>query len=101
MLNVIENIMEQMNISSTIASSLTLLILIILSAFLAKISDLVITFIFKRAVNKTKTTFDNDLIEALHKPIYYSVFFTRSHLAFILFLYSGSSLNILDLDEHS
>ena len=50
MLNVIENIMLQMNISSTIASPLTLLILIILSAFLAKISDLVITFIFKRAV---------------------------------------------------
>tara|TARA_Y100001970_G_scaffold293326_1_gene439368 strand:+ start:1038 stop:2123 length:1086 start_codon:yes stop_codon:yes gene_type:complete len=76
MLNVIENIMQQMNISSSIASPITLLILIVLSAFLAKISDLIITFIFKRAVNKTKTNLDNDLIEALHKPIYYSIFFT-------------------------
>ena len=76
MLNLIENIMQQMNLSSGFASPIALLILIVLSAILAKLADLVIIFIFKRAVNKTKTTLDDDLIQALHKPIYYSIFFT-------------------------
>ena len=49
---------------------------------LAKITDLVFTRIFKRLVAKTKTNFDDKIIDLLHKPIFYSIIFIGFTFAF-------------------
>ena len=51
------------------------LTLVILSIVAAKLVDMVFTFIFKRVVNKTKTTLDDRILQLLHKPIFYSILF--------------------------
>ena len=49
--------------------------ILILFAFilLAKIADIIFTRILKRLAAKTKTLFDDQIIELLHKPIFYSI----------------------------
>ena len=51
------------------------LTIIALSIITAKLVDMVFTFIFKRVVNKTKTTLDDRILHLLHKPIFYSILF--------------------------
>ena len=52
-----------------------LLSILILFAFilLAKIADIIFTRILKRLAAKTKTLFDDQIIELLHKPIFYTI----------------------------
>ena len=76
MQTIIENILEYANLGSDLIMPITVLLFIIVSAIIAKSSDFIFTVIFKKAVNKTNTTLDNELVEVLHKPIYYSIFFT-------------------------
>ena len=48
--------------------------LIVLGSFIvAKIADLVISRIARRATRKTKTEIDDQLIEVLHRPVFWSV----------------------------
>ncbi|MDB3868554.1 mechanosensitive ion channel family protein [Candidatus Marinimicrobia bacterium] len=56
-------------------SSIYFIILIFASAFLAKLADWILSGIIFRFTKKTETRFDDKLVDALHKPIYYSVFF--------------------------
>ena len=50
-------------------------VLIVASILFAKIIDVVFISFLSRIVQKTKTTIDDSIIEALHKPIYYSLLF--------------------------
>ena len=45
------------------------------SLVVAKISDLIFSFFIKRVVAKTKSSIDDQIIDYLHKPIYYSILF--------------------------
>ena len=47
--------------------------LIFLSVISAKCVDIIFSFIFKRLVNKTKTSLDDQMLALLHRPIFYSV----------------------------
>lgn len=49
--------------------------LILLSIVFAKCVDVVFTIIFKKMVDKTKTTLDDKILHLLHKPIFYSILF--------------------------
>ena len=51
------------------------LVLVALSIAVAKLVDLIFTFIFKKLVDKTKTRFDDQILQLLHKPIFYSILF--------------------------
>ena len=50
-------------------------VLIVASILFAKIIDVIFISFLSRLVQKTKTTIDDSIIEALHKPIYYSLLF--------------------------
>ena len=56
-------------------TSIYFIVLILTSALLAKLADWILSGIIFRFTKKTKTRFDDKLVDALHKPIYYSVFF--------------------------
>ena len=56
-------------------TSIYFIVLILASAFLAKFADWILSGIILRFTKQTETTFDDKLVDALHKPIYYSVFF--------------------------
>jgi len=49
--------------------------LIVLSFLFAKISDFVFSFLIKKIVAKTSSDIDNQIVDYLHKPIYYSILF--------------------------
>ena len=51
------------------------LIFIILSFIGAKLIDVIFTLFLKRVVTKTKTNIDDQIINILHKPFYYSLLF--------------------------
>jgi len=51
------------------------IILVTISALFARITDWMLSGIILRFVKRTTTSFDDKLVDALHKPIYYSVFF--------------------------
>ena len=76
MQDIIENITSFFDFEFQFIELFTLLILIISSAIIAKLVDMIISLTFKKVVSKTKTTIDNDIVDILHKPIYYSIFFT-------------------------
>ena len=57
------------------------IILVIGSAIAAKITDFILSRIISQIVSKTKTSFDDRIVDALHKPIYYSVFFLGVYVA--------------------
>ena len=56
-------------------TSIYFIVLVLTSAFLAKLADWILSGIILRFAKQTETRFDDKLVEALHKPIYYSVFF--------------------------
>ncbi|MDP6168530.1 MAG: hypothetical protein QF780_00850, partial [Candidatus Marinimicrobia bacterium] len=58
--------------SNTIFKGLALMVL---SIMIAKLVDVIFTFIFKRVVRTTKTTLDDRILQLLHKPIFYSILF--------------------------
>jgi len=49
--------------------------LILISIISAKLIDVVFTIIFKRVVDKTKTSLDDRILQLLHRPIFYSILF--------------------------
>ena len=49
--------------------------LILLSLIFAKILDFIFSFFVKKIVTRTKTEIDDQIINYLHKPIYYSILF--------------------------
>ena len=51
------------------------LIFVLLSIIIAKISDIFFSSILRRLALKTETDIDEDIIDALHSPIYYSILF--------------------------
>ena len=51
------------------------IVLVVTSALSAKIADWIISGVILRFTSKTKTNFDDRLVNLLHKPIYYSLFF--------------------------
>ena len=51
------------------------LVLVALSIAVAKLVDLIFTFIFKKLVDRTKTNLDDQILQLLHKPIFYSILF--------------------------
>ena len=57
------------------------LVLVALSIAVAKLVDLIFTFIFKKLVDRTKTSFDDQILQLLHKPIFYSILFTGFTIA--------------------
>ena len=48
---------------------------IIISILFAKIADFIFSFLIKKIVSKTKSDIDDQIINLLHKPIYYSILF--------------------------
>ena len=48
---------------------------ILLSIFVAKISDIIFTSLLRRMANRTKTSIDDHIIDILHKPIYRTILF--------------------------
>jgi len=66
----------QENYEVALSNPIILSVLIILGAVIAaKITDMIFTRIFKRIVNKTQTNFDDQILELLHRPIFYSILF--------------------------
>ncbi len=51
-------------------------VIVVFSFIAAFIIDFLFSVVFKRFASKTKTNFDDNLIQILHKPIFYSTFFT-------------------------
>ena len=49
--------------------------LIIISVLFAKIADFIFSSLIKKVVAKTKSDVDDQIINYLHKPIYYSILF--------------------------
>ena len=56
-------------------TSIYFIVLVLVSALAAKLADWILSTIILRFAKQTETTFDDKLVDALHKPIYYSVFF--------------------------
>ncbi|MBC8312496.1 MAG: mechanosensitive ion channel family protein [Candidatus Marinimicrobia bacterium] len=56
-------------------SSVYFIVLILISALAAKVADWILSGIILRFTKQTQTSFDDKLVDALHKPIYYSVLF--------------------------
>ena len=65
------------------------IILILLSIFLAKIFDWIVTSVLSRLTKRTKTSFDDKLIAILHRPIFYTILFFGLNL----------SVELLDISE--
>ena len=49
--------------------------LVALSIAVAKVVDVIFTLIFKKLVDRTKTSLDDQILQLLHKPIFYSILF--------------------------
>ena len=49
------------------------IVCILLSIFVAKISDIIFTSLLRRMANRTKTSIDDHIIDILHKPIYRTI----------------------------
>ena len=50
--------------------------IVLLSVFVAKTVDVVFTIFFKRIVENTKTDLDDQILQILHRPIFYTILFT-------------------------
>ena len=55
--------------------------LVALSIVFAKLVDLIFTLIFKKLVDRTQTSFDDQILQLLHKPIFYSILFVGFSIA--------------------
>jgi len=51
------------------------------SAIVAKLSDMIFSSIFNRIVQKTKTNYDDQILQLLHRPIFYSILFIGFSIA--------------------
>ena len=56
-------------------------IIIVGSIVIAKITDLVFTRIFKRLTSRTHTELDDNIVNLLHRPIFYSILFVGFSMA--------------------
>ncbi len=65
-------------------------LIIVGSIIMAKLTDWIFVGIFKRWSSKTKTTLDDNIVDFLHKPIFYS----------ILFFGFSTGVNLLGLPEY-
>ena len=65
-------------------------LIIVGSIIMAKLTDWIFVGIFKRWSSKTKTTLDDNIVNFLHKPIFYS----------ILFFGFSTGVNLLGLPEY-
>ncbi len=72
--------------------ALKTIVLVFLSIAFAKAIDKIFTLIFKKIVNKTKTSLDDRILELLHKPIFYSILF----IGFTVAAKSGSLPGYVD-----
>ena len=57
------------------------LALVAVSIAVAKVVDVIFTLIFKRLVDRTKTSLDDRILQLLHKPIFYSILFIGFSIA--------------------
>ena len=66
----------QENYGAALSNPILQSVLIIWGAVIAaKIADLIFTRIFKRIVDKTQTSLDDQILQLLHRPIFYTILF--------------------------
>ena len=66
----------QENYGAALSNPILQSVLIIWGAVVAaKIADLIFTRIFKRIVDKTQTSLDDQILQLLHRPIFYTILF--------------------------
>ena len=83
-MSILSAIMESLNdnYNTLIANHLIRSAIIIFgSIIMAKIADLVFTGILKRITSKTETDLDDQIINLLHRPIFYSILFIGFSMA--------------------
>ena len=51
------------------------LILVFLSISVAKLIDIIFSYVFKRMVESTENNLDDKILQLLHKPVFYSILF--------------------------
>ena len=66
----------QENYGAALSNPILQSVLIIWGAVIAaKIADMIFTKIFKRIVDKTQTSLDDQILQLLHRPIFYTILF--------------------------
>jgi len=66
----------QENYGAALSNPILQSVLIVWGAVIAaKITDLIFTRIFKRVVDKTQTSLDDQILQLLHRPIFYTILF--------------------------
>ena len=65
------------NIFNIIRSSpfLKSISILLFSIIIAKLVDIIFTFIFKRIVDQTQTSLDDQILQLLHKPVFLTILF--------------------------
>ena len=58
--------------SNPILKSLSILFF---SIIIAKLVDIIFTFVFKRIVDQTQTSLDDQILQLLHKPVFLTILF--------------------------
>ncbi|MBT4663055.1 MAG: mechanosensitive ion channel family protein, partial [Candidatus Marinimicrobia bacterium] len=72
----------QENYGTTLSNPIIQSVLIVLGAVIvAKITDLIFSRIFKRFVDKTQTILDDQILQLLHRPIFYTILFIGFSIA--------------------
>ena len=88
----------QENYGAALSNPILQSVLIIWGAVIAaKIADMIFTKIFKRIVDKTQTSLDDQILQLLHRPIFYTILFigfsvavkTAGLLEYIVFVLVG------------
>ena len=54
---------------------------ILSSIILAKVVDIIFTIIFKRIVSRTQTSLDDQILQLLHKPVFFTILFLGFSIA--------------------
>lgn len=70
--------------------ALRITVVLVISVVLAKLTDWFITQVLRRLTNRTQTNLDDQILEMLHKPIFYSV----------ILLGAITATQMIDLPEH-
>ena len=60
------------------------LVYILISFIAAFVIDQIFIRVFRTIVKKSQTSLDDEIIEVLHKPLYYSILFFRSYFCLCL-----------------
>jgi len=76
-MELLENIFNIIRSSPLLKSTSILLFSIIT----AKIVDIIFTFIFKRIVDRTQTSLDDQILQLLHKPVFLTILFFGFNIA--------------------